>query len=71
MGSARPLDFGHWSAHKLEQMSGFRLTHGEAVAIGIGIDVLYSSAAGFLPDAEAMRVMPCCNPWASKWKLPS
>ena len=32
-GSRRPLDFGHWAAHKLEQMSGFQLRHGEAVAI--------------------------------------
>ena len=35
MGSARPLDFGHWSAHKLESMTNYRLRHGEAVAIGI------------------------------------
>jgi hypothetical protein len=37
VGSARPLDFGHWSAHKLEQMSEYQLRHGEAVAIGIAI----------------------------------
>src|SRR5262249_26234150 len=34
LGSARPLDFGHWSAHRLESMTGHRLRHGEAVAIG-------------------------------------
>ena len=34
-GSARPLDFGHWAAHKLEQISEYRLRHGEAVAIGL------------------------------------
>src|SRR5262249_57476495 len=32
---ARPLDFGHWSAHKLETLSDFGLRHGEAVAIGV------------------------------------
>ena len=36
LNEARPLDFGHWSAHKLEQMSDFRLRHGFAVSIGIG-----------------------------------
>src|SRR4029077_19652519 len=36
--SARPLDFGHWSAHKLEQLSEYRIRHGEAVAIGIALD---------------------------------
>jgi len=42
MGSSRPLDFGHWSAHKLEQLSDYRLRHGEAVAIGIALDATYS-----------------------------
>ena len=41
-GSARPLDFGHWAAHKLEQLSDFQIRHGEAVAIGIALDVIYS-----------------------------
>ena len=39
--SARPLDFGHWAAHKLEQMTQFRLRHGEAVAIGVALDTVY------------------------------
>lgn len=41
-GSSRPLDFGHWSAHKLEQMTNYQLRHGEAVAKGIALDVTYS-----------------------------
>lgn len=56
-GSARPLDFGHWAAHKLEQMSGFTLRHGEAVAIGIALDVIYARRAGFLNAASAERVL--------------
>lgn len=47
-GSARPLDFGHWAAHKLEELSQHRLRHGEAVAIGIALDSLYSQRAGLL-----------------------
>jgi 3-dehydroquinate synthase len=57
LGSARPLDFGHWAAHKLEQLSDFRIRHGEAVAIGIGIDVLYSSRIGLLDPASAERIL--------------
>jgi 3-dehydroquinate synthase len=53
-GSARPLDFGHWAAHKLEQLSEYRLRHGEAVAIGIALDVIYSRRMGFL-DMECER----------------
>jgi len=56
-GSARPLDFGHWTAHKLEQLSRFRLRHGEAVAIGIALDVIYSRLAGYLKVAEAERIL--------------
>jgi 3-dehydroquinate synthase len=57
MGSARPLDFGHWAAHKLEQVSEYKLRHGEAVAIGIALDVIYSRRMGFLPAAAAERVL--------------
>lgn len=56
-GSARPLDFGHWAAHKLEQLSGFSLRHGEAVAIGIALDVIYARRAGFLNTESASRVL--------------
>ncbi len=48
MGSARPLDFGHWAAHKLEQLSHFEISHGEAVAIGLALDVVYSGIRGLL-----------------------
>lgn len=48
MGSARPLDFGHWAAHKLESLSGNRLRHGEAVAIGVALDTVYSVRTGLL-----------------------
>jgi 3-dehydroquinate synthase len=56
-GSARPLDFGHWSAHKLEQLTQYRLSHGEAVAVGIALDTLYSKRCGLLSAAVADRVL--------------
>ena len=56
-GSARPLDFGHWAAHKLEMLSHSRLSHGEAVAIGIALDVLYSRNLGWLDTASADRIL--------------
>jgi 3-dehydroquinate synthase len=56
-GSARPLDFGHWSAHKLEQISDYRIRHGEAVAIGIALDVIYSRTMGFLDSVSAERIL--------------
>ena len=56
-GAARPLDFGHWSAHKLEQLSDYKIRHGEAVAIGIALDVIYSRKAGYLDPASAERAL--------------
>ncbi|MBW3570679.1 MAG: 3-dehydroquinate synthase [Gemmatimonadetes bacterium] len=56
-GSARPLDFGHWAAHRLESMTGYRLRHGEAVAIGMAIDTLYSELAGYLAPGTAGAVL--------------
>ena len=56
-GSSRPLDFGHWSAHKLEQLSHFQVLHGEAVAMGMALDTVYSNLCGRLSDDETNRVI--------------
>lgn len=57
LGSSRPLDFGHWAAHKLEQLSGYDLRHGEAVAIGLALDSTYAYLAGMLPAADWRRIL--------------
>ena len=57
LGSSRPLDFGHWSAHKLEQLSDFKILHGEAVAMGMALDTLYSALSGRLSMQKAQRVV--------------
>ena len=57
LGSRRPLDFGHWAAHKLEQMSGFQLRHGEAVAVGIALDSVYSMKNGSLSRTDLERIL--------------
>jgi 3-dehydroquinate synthase len=57
LGNARPLDFGHWAAHKLEVLSNYRLGHGQAVAIGIALDSAYAALCGLLTEAEAGRIM--------------
>lgn len=56
---ARPLDFGHWAAHKLEQITGFRLRHGEAVSIGVALDATYSTLSGWLSEADRERILAC------------
>ena len=56
-GSARPLDFGHWIAHKLEQLSQFRISHGRAVAIGMAADLQYACLSGLLTSADRDRIL--------------
>jgi 3-dehydroquinate synthase len=56
-GSSRPLDFGHWAAHKLEQLSEYKIRHGEAVAVGIALDTVYARNLGFLDAASAERAL--------------
>lgn len=56
-GSSRPLDFGHWSAHKLEQLTNFELRHGEAVAIGMAIDCVYAHQIGWLSATDLNRIL--------------
>ncbi|MBC8202272.1 MAG: 3-dehydroquinate synthase [Planctomycetes bacterium] len=61
---ARPLDFGHWAAHKLEQMTNHELTHGEAVSIGLAIDLQCSVELGHLDQKiadEAIALLHAFN----------
>ena len=57
MQEARPLDFGHWSAHKLEHLTNFRLRHGEAVSIGVALDTVYSHLVHGLDLSDVQRTL--------------
>lgn len=57
MGSSRPLDFGHWAAHKLEQLTHYEIRHGEAVAIGIALDVTYSYLKQMISEEEWNKIL--------------
>jgi 3-dehydroquinate synthase len=56
MGRARPLDFGHWSAHKLELLSNFRIPHGDAVAAGVALDSAYAAWQGWIREDDFQRI---------------
>jgi 3-dehydroquinate synthase len=61
MGSSRPLDFGHWAAHKLEHLTNYSLRHGEAVAIGIALDSTYSYLLGMLCLSDLQKILNTLN----------
>lgn len=56
-GSSRPLDFGHWAAHKMEALTDYQLSHAEAVCVGLALDTIYSQKIGFLDEAKAERIL--------------
>jgi 3-dehydroquinate synthase len=56
MGRARPLDFGHWAAHKLELLSEFRISHGDAVAAGVALDSAYAALQGWIREEDFQRI---------------
>ena len=56
-GNGRPLDYGHWAAHRMENLGHHRLRHGEAVAVGMALDALYANALGLLGDSDSERVL--------------
>ena len=58
---ARPLDFGHWLAHKIEAISGYTVSHGDAVSIGLCVDVFYSVEQLGLDSKIAHRVINCLH----------
>ncbi|TLP81692.1 3-dehydroquinate synthase [Maribacter sp. ACAM166] len=56
-GSSRPLDFGHWAAHKMEFMTNYSMRHGEAVAKGIALDVTYAQLIGLITEADLQHIL--------------
>ena len=50
-------DFGLWSAMRLEAMSGYKLPHGYAIAIGIAVDTAYAQLRGLITEQERAVVM--------------
>ncbi|MCH9023452.1 MAG: 3-dehydroquinate synthase [Planctomycetes bacterium] len=61
LSQARPLDFGHWAAHKLEQLTHFELLHGHGVALGMALDVTYAKLKGYLSQTLQQDILKCLS----------
>jgi len=55
-GPRAMLNAGHTVAHALEHASGYRMLHGEAVALGLRAECIMGELAGLLPDGSFARV---------------
>lgn len=51
------LNFGHTIGHALEQLSGYKLMHGEAVALGVIAEAKVSVLEGLLHKSEYERIV--------------
>lgn len=69
-GSSRPLDFGHWAAHKLEQITNYELRHGEAVAMGIALDLTYAELIGLIDKNDLERILQVFKTVGFNLKMP-
>lgn len=69
-GSARPLDFGHWLGHKLEEISTGDLTHGDAVAQGIAVDSHYSLQLGWISEQDFQDICHCLTTLGFRLNMP-
>lgn len=49
--------FAQWAAFRLESMSGYKLPHGYATAIGICVDLGYAAEKGLVKPADRDRVV--------------
>jgi 3-dehydroquinate synthase len=69
-GSSRPLEFGHWAAHKLDQLTQYELRHGEAVAIGMALDVTYAHLIGMIDATTLERIKTTLTESGFDLKIP-
>lgn len=56
-GLRRILNFGHTVGHAVEAASAFRLSHGEAVAIGMAAAASFSEQLHYLPAEDRRRIL--------------
>jgi len=70
-GLRRILNFGHTIGHAIESLSKYKLSHGEAVAIGMVIEAKISAALGMLKQSDVERLRKVIELYKLPTKIPS
>jgi len=70
-GRRAVLNLGHTTGHALEQISGYRLRHGEAVAIGLVAAARIAAALGRADVALAGRIEAALTAWGLPTRIPA
>ena len=55
-GMRKLLNLGHTFAHAIEKLSGYKVSHGRAVATGIAMVARVAAKRGMLPAADCSRI---------------
>lgn len=56
-GVRQLLNLGHTAAHSIEALSGYEISHGSAVAIGMAIISRAANKMGLCPDADLREIL--------------
>lgn len=70
-GPRRILNFGHTIGHAVEALSGYRISHGMAVAIGMASEARLAVRLGILGEAEASRIESLARAFGLPTTIPS
>jgi 3-dehydroquinate synthase len=70
-GLRRILNFGHTIGHAIESLSKYKLSHGEAVSIGMVIEAKISAALRMLKQSDVERLRKVIELYKLPTKIPS
>jgi 3-dehydroquinate synthase len=70
-GVRRFLNFGHTLGHAIEAESGYTVSHGEAVAVGMAAAAMVSERMEYLPAVEARRIESLIKSLGLPHRIPS
>ena len=70
-GLRRVLNLGHTVGHAVEKLSGYRLRHGDAVAMGPAAAARISESLGRFAAAERERLETLCAAWGLPTEIPA
>ena len=71
LGRRAILNFGHTIGHALESVSGYSLSHGKAVAIGMTVEARLAVDHGGLSAAAALRIAALLESFGLPVKVPA
>jgi 3-dehydroquinate synthase len=70
-GRRRVLNLGHTVGHALEKLTGFRLRHGDCVAVGMLAAANLSRRLGKMRDGDLERLEEICKMWGMPLRIPA